>query len=651
MVVTVNRELARAGGISAVCLLIYVLSWSDSISLVDAGLFQLICQDNGIAHPPGYPLATLLCHPFMSLPLPGTLPGNLFSAAFSSATLVVFFLLARSLALEPLWALLATFSLGLALAFWSQSIIIEVYTLNTFLYALAFLGTIRYLEGGRDCWLIIAVLAFAFGLSNHWPLILLSAFAFLPLLIARFKRVRAVFMRPGFLASLILCLLAGLSPYLLVLMKPAGVTSMIGDINDLQDFWRLVSRQTYGDSVFEQANNNFGYLWWLPFTSINQLGHLAFFLVPLGVIHSFKHLRLRFAASLVLLWLSNVTLLPLITNYPFDQSMQAHYSTWILLAIFPCAIWLALGLRMLLSQFPSVRVFGVAAVILAIAAQNFSRLGAQDTIWVDRYYRMLFDSLKEDAVLFVAGDAQTGPSAYLRFVERVRTDVEVRHQHNILFANRLVQPDLPESIQQEAVKRFVDHTPRPVYSISGLGYTSTDFGIYHELSDMAGFGFMPALDAFMTQLIPALKANAIREPFIRLWLHSIVYDYARVVVGHSFLVDELDDYAKARLHMISGTLQGKIWTLHHLLRRDHDIDSEKLISLIESGEIHVLGDPVDTGAGAFLRLAGEAYQERLNDPGKAADYFSRARTFDVRDETCRYLEVSPRQDLLKPLDC
>jgi len=645
------RELPWAGGVAFACLVVYVFSWSGSISLVDAGLFHLVCQDNGIAHPPGYPLATLLCHPFMSLPLPGTIPGNLFSALFGFATLVVFFYLARVFTLEPLWAALATFSLGLASSFWSQSIVIEVYTLNTFLFAFAFLGTLRYLDSGRDAWLVGAVLAFAFALSNHWPLIVLSALAFLPLLLADLAKVRAVLVRPILLLTLVACLLLGLSPYLLILLKPVGVTSMIGNVSDLADLWRLVSRQTYGDSVIESVRGSQEYLLWLPMASIGQLGALAWVLVPLGVYASFRQLPMRFAVSLMVLWLANVTLLPLLSNYVFDESLRALYVTWTLVGLFSCAIWLALGLRLLLSKYPSIQGVAAAAVIAAMASQNFSRLGAQDAIWVEDYNRLMLASLKEDAVLFVAGDVQTGPAAYLHHVQGVRLDIEVRHQHNILFANRLVEPDLPSAVQEEAIARFVDHTRRPLYSVSGLGRPSIDYGLYFELADDEGYGFLPELDAYMSRLIPVLEADAIREPFIRLYLHKIVYDYSRAVIGDSIVRSDFDEVARDRLLLVVSTLQGKIWTLHHLLRGNNEINLEQLRSMIEAGESQVLGSPVETGAGEFLRLAADAYQDHLGEPDKAANHYGWARTYDTRDETCRHLEALSRQDLLADLGC
>ncbi len=264
----------------------------------------------------------------------------------------------------------------------------------------------------------------------------------------------------------------------------------------------------------------------------------------------------------------------------------------------------------------------------------------------------MLSSLKRDAVLFVAGDAQTGPVAYLHHVQNVRPDIEVRHQHNILFANRLVRPDLPGPVQEKAVVKFVEHTPRPVYSTSGLGQTVVDFGMYYELNEEAGFAFLPELDSYMAQLIPALEVGVVREPFIRLFLHKIVYDYARAVVGDSIVRAGLDEASRQRLLLVVATLQGKIWTLHHLLRGEgNEINPDQLRSLIEAGEAQLLNDPVDTGAGAFLRLAADAYQEHLGQPDKAANHYSWARTFDIRDETCQHLEKSLRRDLMPDLGC
>src|SRR3990167_6536284 len=71
-------------------LTIYILTLSRSIYFGDSGEFITTAYTLGIAHPPGYPLYTMLAHLFTYLPF-GNLPFkvNFFSAISSSLTVVV----------------------------------------------------------------------------------------------------------------------------------------------------------------------------------------------------------------------------------------------------------------------------------------------------------------------------------------------------------------------------------------------------------------------------------------------------------------------------------------------------------------------------------------------------------------------------------
>ncbi|HXK55440.1 MAG TPA: hypothetical protein PLZ16_02230, partial [Gammaproteobacteria bacterium] len=61
-----------------ISLLLFVATMPESITLEDAGMFQMICHLGGIAHPPGYPLFTQLCSRMMMSPT--VTAGNMVSA-------------------------------------------------------------------------------------------------------------------------------------------------------------------------------------------------------------------------------------------------------------------------------------------------------------------------------------------------------------------------------------------------------------------------------------------------------------------------------------------------------------------------------------------------------------------------------------------
>lgn len=148
-----------AVGVSAASFAVYAATaarypwWGDSPEFVSLG------RTLGIAHPPGYPLYTLLCSLAVRLPLGSLfLRVSLLSAAFAS--------LASGIAALTVWALTgltepadrppsrvalrvaasAVAALGLAFSqtFWSQATVPEVYTLSAlFVLTIVFLAAVR----------------------------------------------------------------------------------------------------------------------------------------------------------------------------------------------------------------------------------------------------------------------------------------------------------------------------------------------------------------------------------------------------------------------------------------------------------------------------------------------------------------------------
>ena len=141
----------QAGVVGLVLLVLYAASASHTVALEDDGLFILSSYFLGVEHPPGYPLFTLIGHLFSKLPFGEVAYRvHLASALFGALTGVLAWLCARRLAPGRLPAYLAALGLGVSPVFWSQAIIAEVYTLNTFFFLLlAYLG-LRACPPGSD---------------------------------------------------------------------------------------------------------------------------------------------------------------------------------------------------------------------------------------------------------------------------------------------------------------------------------------------------------------------------------------------------------------------------------------------------------------------------------------------------------------------
>jgi len=184
-----RADWMQAGIVALVLLTLYALTSPRTVSLEDDGLFILSSYFLGIEHPPGYPLFTLIAHFFSKLPFGSVAYRvHLTSAFFGALTGAAAWLCARRLIPGRLPAYLVAFGLGFSPVFWSQAIIAEVYTLNTFFFlVLVYLG-LRACPPGEAPdpadRRVLPLMAFLFGLSltNHWPLMLLVAPAFAILL-------------------------------------------------------------------------------------------------------------------------------------------------------------------------------------------------------------------------------------------------------------------------------------------------------------------------------------------------------------------------------------------------------------------------------------------------------------------------------------
>jgi hypothetical protein len=186
----------------AVALAVYAATAARDVLPADAGEFQLVAARLGVAHPPGYPLYTLIGHLFIRL-LPWGTPAyrlNLMSSVLAAGTLVLVAratrLWARSLRGRPrdggceqgqvsplvtiASGLVAALALGTATTFWAQATIANVRTPAVFFAALALYWLARFATstGAReaDHALVLLGLTLGLGLSHYPPLAFVSLF-------------------------------------------------------------------------------------------------------------------------------------------------------------------------------------------------------------------------------------------------------------------------------------------------------------------------------------------------------------------------------------------------------------------------------------------------------------------------------------------
>lgn len=436
------------------------------VTLEDDGLFSMAAYSLGIAHPPGYPVHTFLGKLFTLLPF-GTIAFrlHLLSAVLGALTCCVLSLILIRLQLSRVPAVLAGLLYGCSGVFWSQSIIAEVYTLNTLFFFTLLLLVLHYREDPRPRSLISIGVVTGLSLANHWPLMILAGPAF----VAFLWPVRASL--PGQLPKALLGLIAGLTPYLGMWirsrMDPAF--SFYGPLESFADFWTFVSREGYAEAG--AATSLADKQAWLGFLFRETLQQVTIVGALLGVI-GWAILVVKgsrsLALGLLLAFLGNSVLLVFLLKLDYNFFQRAIFRVYPLVSYGILVLCAALLLRHVKApRAIGPLVLGLLLVCTLVFQAPANQRRSYD--WADAFGRLVLSQLEPNAVFFIDKDYDV-PAAYLHHLQKVQPDIEIIHTGGLLFKNRLFTPFEAPAVQQRKLLEYIAQTPRPVYFAREPGF-------------------------------------------------------------------------------------------------------------------------------------------------------------------------------------
>ena len=464
-------------------LVVYVLTLSHGVALEDDGLFLMAGAHLGIAHPPGYPIYTLILHLFMQLPFgtPAFL-GHLSSAVLGALACGGIYLCARLLGAAALPALAAAWLFGVSEHMWSQSIIAEVYSLNSLFFFSVYALLLHGLRDRQRLWTLIAAAAlYGMSLANHWPLMILTApglfLLILPAGKAMFRRLPMLF---GVAA------LGAAVPYVWMFLRAQQnpKISFYGSMNGLGDLWYHISRKGYSHyyGSAPKWGDNLEFLRWFAGESVWQLTLPAFLLALVGLAVLLRRRQLAEAGSGLLVFLAQSLVLIVLTNFSFNYIQVGIFRPYPLVCYGLLAIWSAVGFQLLVdclgprlhldqSRRPILSVALAAVLILAMVSfsvqENWRKNNRSADDFPEKYAEMVFGHVEPDAIMLVSNDLETGVLGYYHFVENRRPDIILMPRIGYVYNNNLNSPRMSHKERRKILREFIGRTDGPVFFSSG----------------------------------------------------------------------------------------------------------------------------------------------------------------------------------------
>lgn len=470
----------------AVTFTVYILTLAPSVYLEDSGELIASAYSLGVAHPPGYPLYVLLGKWFSLLPFGEVAYRiNLMSAFFGAATCAVLFLMIQEIFISIkdrseftesikaqktqkakkynlndiilFYIVPASCSLILAFSrtFWSQSVIAEVYTLNSFLLAVIMWLLLLWYEARRDeamprldnKYLLWAAFLFGLSLTNHQMMLMCTpAFGLFALMVDKkiWKKWKLI------LAVLGLSMLGFIVyAWLPVSANLVKADFIWGDPYNWQNFKAHVFRQQYGDfakftwqGFFNQSK--LIYVNSLFDICLSEFTVLGVVLVLVGFIYLWFREK-KIWLWLVLIFIGNTFLIIILRQMEFtfmnDLMFQVYYlPSFMVLTIFISVAfyWLISRLLKILEDFQplmksilrTLLVIILTCIPIAYLFNNYSLNDQSDFRLVDEYSKNVLLSLKPNAKLLLfsdqpALDSVTFSLMYQQVVNHLRRDVKL----------------------------------------------------------------------------------------------------------------------------------------------------------------------------------------------------------------------------------
>ncbi len=421
----------------AVALAAYAWTLAPTVVGGDSGELITVGATLGVAHPPGYPLYTLLAKLFTLVPWGSVAQRvNLLSAVCGAGAAVLLCRAVRRLTGDAWCGAAAAGAFAFSPLVWPYAVTAEVFPLNNLLVA-ALLLLLVVVDGAEGAGVRRGLCAFALvsglALSNHHT----SVFVIAPFGGWLLWRARSL-LDARLLALIALAGLVGLLPYVYLPWAAARHPAVAwGDASTWSGFWTHLLRSEYGTFRLASAETGQAGDW------TARVGHVArtlatttFWMGPALLLAAIpaalrqRTRRERLTALVMGTLVAYVATFAALANVRWDDLLHRTVQDrfWQQAVLLASAL-LGVGLLELTTRAGKAGPLLAPAVALglagAMAAAHHRAADHRGHTFFRDYGRALLEGLPPRTILLVTSDEAVGAVRYLQAVEGLRTDVRI----------------------------------------------------------------------------------------------------------------------------------------------------------------------------------------------------------------------------------
>ncbi len=389
----------------------------------DSGELALASYVLGIAHPPGYPILTLLGRAIATvLPINPAHGFNILSALLASGACGVAALVFRVIFFsqserERVTALvipiLGAIIFGFCNSLWATAVGFEVYSLGSLLFLLSLLCLLSFLENGRQKYLIASGYFLFLGMTNHLSI----AVMVIPIAYALISRRVPI----KIWITLGLLFLIAISAYLYIPVRSS--LNPIADWNhpaNFKAFFDHVTAKRYQEYITGVRLDNYLENLWRSIVILSEQLPLYVLIPGLFSLILPRVILRRTRLILIAIILFNLSAAALYDIPDIDQ--------YYLPTIFAGIAGLISLLIWILHNLPKAREISITIlgiILIGTFAKNFSDNNQSQNRLAYIYGMNILNSVPLNSILVSVGDNANSSVYYLHYVEGLRPDLEI----------------------------------------------------------------------------------------------------------------------------------------------------------------------------------------------------------------------------------